>query len=261
MRRIITALINLAHRFDRLALYHENTYYGTLWVGYDQKTFSEEEVRFSAPLPARLQWLPQARAYMPARRLAGVGWRRSFVNAGACIGLDDNDRLLLLNPAALHVQGLVSSALPGARIQDILSNGDLLNLLTGPLEERIVTREVSMSNSRVYHALVAPVLGEDRQVGKVCVLRDITHYKQLDTLKSEFVDTVSHDLRAPITLVSGYNSMLNMVGELNEQQKNYVEKIKAGLESMRTLVTNLLDLGRIDAGIGLNLENPAGSDC
>jgi signal transduction histidine kinase len=86
------------------------------------------------------------------------------------------------------------------------------------------------------------------------VLRDITHYKQLDTLKSEFVDTVSHDLRAPITLVSGYNSMLNMVGELNEQQKNYVEKIKAGLESMRTLVTNLLDLGRIDAGIGLNLE-------
>lgn len=257
VRRIITAPNQpRPSALIALALYHENTYYGTIWVGYDHpKTFSEEEVRFLSTIASETAMAAaNARLYASAE----IGRRRMEAVLSSTpepvLVFDDNDRLLLLNPAALHVQGLVSSALPGARIQDILSNGDLLNLLTGPLEERIVTREVSMSNSRVYHALVAPVLGEDRQVGKVCVLRDITHYKQLDTLKSEFVDTVSHDLRAPITLVSGYNSMLNMVGELNEQQKNYVEKIKAGLESMRTLVTNLLDLGRIDAGIGLNLE-------
>jgi signal transduction histidine kinase len=91
-------------------------------------------------------------------------------------------------------------------------------------------------------------------VGRVCVLRDITYFKELDELKSEFVATVSHDLRSPLTLMRGYATMLEMVGELNEQQVNYVRKIVGSVESMSRLVNNLLDLGRIDAGIDLQLE-------
>jgi signal transduction histidine kinase len=60
-------------------------------------------------------------------------------------------------------------------------------------------------------------------VGRVCILRDITQLKEIDTLKSDFVSTVSHDLRSPLTLMRGYASMLEMAGELNEQQKNYVD--------------------------------------
>jgi two-component system phosphate regulon sensor histidine kinase PhoR len=55
-------------------------------------------------------------------------------------------------------------------------------------------------------------------------------------------------------LMRGYATMLQMVGELNEQQKGYVRKIISGVESMSRLVNNLLDLGRIEAGIGLKLE-------
>ncbi len=239
-----------------LALYHENTYYGTLWIGYEKpKNFKEDEVRFLSTIASEMAMAAaNSRLYASAE----IGRRRMEAVLSSTpepvLVFDDNDRLLLLNPAALQVQGLVSSAMPGSRIQEILSNADLSNLLSSPLEERITTREISMSNGRVYQALVAPVLGEDRQVGKVCVLRDITHYKELDTIKSDFVATVSHDLRSPLTLVSGYTTMLTMVGELNEQQKNYVNKMIAGLESMRRLVNNLLDLGRIEAGIGLRLE-------
>jgi len=60
----------------------------------------------------------------------------------------------------------------------------------------------------------------------VCVLQDITEYKELDKKKSEFVQTVSHDLRSPMSLVKGYSTMLQMVGELNDQQKNYAGKIE-----------------------------------
>ncbi len=73
-------------------------------------------------------------------------------------------------------------------------------------------------------------------------------------MKSDFVATVSHDLRSPLTLMRGYVTMLQMVGELNEQQKNYTRKIISGVENMTRLVNNLLDLGRIDAGIGLQIE-------
>jgi signal transduction histidine kinase len=97
-------------------------------------------------------------------------------------------------------------------------------------------------------------------VGKVCILRDITHFKELEQLKSDFVATVSHDLRSPLTLMRGYATMLQMVGDLNEQQKGYVRKIVSGVENMSRLVSNLLDLGRIEAGIGLQIEKVAVKD-
>jgi signal transduction histidine kinase len=52
----------------------------------------------------------------------------------------------------------------------------------------------------------------------------------------------------------GYATMLEMVGDLNDQQAGYVRKIVVGVESMSRLVNNLLDLGRIEADIGLQLE-------
>jgi len=97
------------------------------------------------------------------------------------------------------------------------------------------------------------VMGEDHRVGKVCVLRDVTHYKELDSIKSDFVATVSHDLRSPLTLMRGYTTMMAMVGELNDQQKSYVNKMVHGVEEMSRLVNNLLDLGRIESGIKLKL--------
>jgi signal transduction histidine kinase len=95
---------------------------------------------------------------------------------------------------------------------------------------------------------------ENKTVGRVCILRDVTQLKELDTLKSEFVSTVSHDLRSPLTLMRGYATMLEMAGTLNEQQKNYVRMISQGVDNMAKLVNNLLDLGRIDFGVGLQVE-------
>ena len=74
-------------------------------------------------------------------------------------------------------------------------------------------------------------------------------------MKSEFVATVSHDLRSPLTLMRGYATMLDTVGEINEQQQGYVKKIVTGVENMSRLVNNLLDLGRIEFGVGLQVEN------
>ena len=74
-------------------------------------------------------------------------------------------------------------------------------------------------------------------------------------MKSEFVATVSHDLRSPLTLMRGYATMLEMVGDLNDQQQNYVKKIVTGVENMSRLVNTLLDLGRIEIGVGLQLES------
>ncbi len=119
---------------------------------------------------------------------------------------------------------------------------------------RDVSREIKLSNDRVYFTSISSVNRNGRMVGKVCILRDITHFRELDTLKSDVVATVSHDLRSPLTLMRGYASMFQMVGETNEQQRSYVAKIISSVDNMTRLVNNLLDMGRLEAGIALNIE-------
>ena len=114
--------------------------------------------------------------------------------------------------------------------------------------------EITFSDGRVFFGQPRPVEVGAQKMGRVVILRDITHYKELDALKSDFVDTVNHDLRSPLTTMRGYATMLDMVGDLNEQQTRYVGKIVEGVESMSRLINTLLDLGRIEAGVGLQLE-------
>jgi len=56
-------------------------------------------------------------------------------------------------------------------------------------------------------------------------------------------------------LMRGYATMLSMVGDVNEQQEEFLQKILSSIDHMSKLVDNLLDLGRIEAGMGLNVSS------
>jgi signal transduction histidine kinase len=123
-----------------------------------------------------------------------------------------------------------------------------VTLLTGAKDN--VTREVELPGGRVLYANVASIRADDKQVmGRVAFLRDITHLKELDEMKTEFVNTVSHDLRSPLTYMRGYVTMLPMVGELNAKQTEYVNKILGGVDQMTELVVDLLNLARIESDV------------
>jgi PAS domain S-box-containing protein len=239
-----------------MAIRHESRYYGVLWVAYDRpRNFSEEEIRFLSTLSGEA-----ALAATSARLYASAEVGRQRLEAvltstpDPVLVIDEQARLLLLNPAAVHVPGLILSSIEGRSIHEVVAQEEVIEMLTVPSLDHISSREISLANGRIYYASVSPVLAEGRPMGKVCILRDITHFKELEQLKSDFVATVSHDLRSPLTLMRGYATMLQMVGDLNDQQKGYVRKIVTGVENMARLVSNLLDLGRIETGIGLQIE-------
>ncbi len=165
---------------------------------------------------------------------------------------DQQNRLLLANPAAWRVLGLGVEWVEGRPIEGVINQKELLALLDRKALDKL-SAEITMPDNRLYYATATSVFAEGHRVGRVCILRDITSFKELDELKSEFVATVSHDLRSPLTLVRGYASMLEIVGELNEQQSSYVRRMIVSAEDMSHLVNDLLDLGRIDAGIGLQV--------
>ncbi len=238
-----------------VALKHENRFYGALWVAFDgPRMFSDEETRFMSTLAGQAA-LAAANAWLYSS--AEIGRQRLEAILASTpdpvLVTDRQNHLLLSNPAALQLPGLAEASVRGKPIHEVVGQGDLLSLLSAPPDE-VPSREIIFPNGRVYYATTSTVVVDGQTVGKVCILRDITHYKELDALKSEFVATVSHDLRSPLTLMRGYATMLQMVGDLNEEQKKYVRKIISGVENMSRLVNNLLDLGRIEAGVGLRLE-------
>ncbi len=235
-----------------IALRYEQRFLGVLYLIYNTPhIFTDEEVRYINTLALQMAMAAYtARLYFMAevrhQRLTAV------INASPdpILVTDNQERLILANTAAfeqLPIQRQLN--LP---LEQALQSEELIHLLRRK-DPTPYSAELTL-NGRVYFATVASVRTTRHEVGRVCILRDITHFKELDALKSEFVATVSHDLRAPLTLMRGYITMLEMVGELNERQKRYVQQIQQGVEDMTQLVNNLLDLGRIEAGVGLQLQ-------
>ncbi len=238
-----------------VALHHENAYYGVLWIAYKTPhAFSDDEVRFMATLAGQA-----ALAVSNARLFLHSEIERQRLRAildstpDPVLVTDHKNRFLLANPAARRVLGVNMATLSGIPVEQLIQHPELLALLRSSAIEK-QSAEVVLQDERIYLAFASPISMEGRQLGRVCVLRDITHFKELDALKTEFVSTVSHDLRSPLTLMRGYTTMLEMVGTLNEQQQAYLQKISKGIASMSQLVSNLLDLGRIEAGVGLLIE-------
>jgi PAS domain S-box-containing protein len=238
-----------------IALRHENRFFGALWVAYDQAhQFSEEEVRYLTTLAGQAALAAaNARLFLTAesgrQRLEAI----LASTPDAVLVTDSQNRLSVINPAARQVLGLDPGASLGQPVDQVIQQVRLLSLLSASAGEN-QSAELALPDGQVYLATASSLLAQGRRVGRVCVMRDVTHFKELDALKSDFVSTVSHDLRSPLTLIRGYATMLQMVGDLNEQQSGYVRKILDGVESMSRLVNNLLDLGRIEAGVGLQLE-------
>ncbi len=240
-----------------VALRHENRYYGAVWAGYEQpRKFSDSDVRFVTTLAGQAA-LAVANAHLYLNVEASRRQLEAIINSSPdpVIVTDHNNRLLIANHAAASAlrQG-VDEAMSGMETEKVIKLRPLLALLQSTTSEKQST-EILLPDSRTYFATASPVMVEGRQIGRVCIMRDVTYFKELDTMKSEFVATVSHDLRSPLTLMRGYATMLDTVGELNEQQVGYVRKIVAGVENMSRLVNNLLDLGRIEFGVGLQVEN------
>jgi signal transduction histidine kinase len=244
------------------SLNDNNDYYGSLWLAYDSShAFSEEEIQYLSTLAgyaalAAMNANLYTRAQIGRQRLEAV----LASTPEPVLVFDEQMRLLLLNPAAKQVPGLVVVSEQGEPIEKVVEHEEIFNILTQELDEKLATSEISMPNGKIYYTSVAPVTAYGSSVGRICMLRDVTYYKELDTIKSDFVSTVSHDLRSPLTLMRGYAKMLDMVGELNSQQRSYARKILTGVESMTRMVSNLLDLGRIETGIGLRISKFSSSE-
>jgi PAS domain S-box-containing protein len=87
-------------------------------------------------------------------------------------------------------------------------------------------------------------------LGRLYAFRDVTREREVDRMKSEFVSLVSHELRTPLTSIKGYVDLLldGEVGELEEEQQEFLQIVKNNADRLVTLINDLLDISRIESG-------------
>jgi len=85
-------------------------------------------------------------------------------------------------------------------------------------------------------------------------MQDISYLKELDRLKSDFIHTVSHDLRSPLTAVLGYTELIERTGPLNQNQQEFLHRLQGSVQHITNLINDLLDLGRLEAGFDTRRE-------
>jgi PAS domain S-box-containing protein len=226
-----------------------------MWVGYGEvRQFEPSEIDLLSTLASQTSVLVEnARLFQSAeggrRRLAAI----LASTTDAVLVTDRDDRLLLANPAAERAFDVEADRVVGQKVSETALESVLERIFGRSLSDsESLNEEVPLPDGRTLYASVSAILSSDgERIGRVAVMRDITHFKELDELKSDFVATVSHDLRAPLTFMRGYTTMLPMVGGLTEKQSEYVDKILQGVGQMSELIDDLLDLGRVEAGVGL----------
>jgi signal transduction histidine kinase len=116
---------------------------------------------------------------------------------------------------------------------------------------KIFTFDEITVERKIYEIIVMPLLDNDGNIdGGAIILHDVTHIKEIDRMKTEFVSVASHQLRTPLTAISLFVEMLanEEVGKLNKDQKDYVDNIYRSTKRMIRLVNDLLNVSRIETG-------------
>ncbi|NUM44965.1 MAG: response regulator, partial [Anaerolineales bacterium] len=170
--------------------------------------------------------------------------------ADAIMLMDEHGRMQLVNPAGSRLFTDVNTRL-GYPLPKNKGYDPLVELLSQAKQANASTDgEIPWPDGRTFSVMITPV----EQGGQVTVLHDVSHFKELERVKDEFIATASHDLKNPITSVMGFSELMTRVGPLNEQQTEFLGRIRQAAGQMNDLVLGLLELARLDAGVPITRE-------
>jgi len=163
--------------------------------------------------------------------------------------------VVLHNPVLMQLLDIKQEIDAPVPISSITKDQALIKTLESILEQpdeksEWVSQEIQ-AGTKVLHAISAPALGPEGSVmGTVTVLEDITPFKQLDQMKTNFVNMVAHELRSPLVSIRQLQSVIleGLAGPLNEKQKDYISRGMNKIDALLRLINDLLDIAKIEAG-------------
>lgn len=180
------------------------------------------------------------------------------------IGIDENQTILFMNDMAMQISNLKQEDILGKSIQEIAKYNDLIRkLITDLLQPNnsIVEKQspikIYADNKESYFEkefipikIIPTGEKEEKHIGNVIMLKNITSYKELDFAKTNFIGTVSHELKTPISSIKMSLQLLEneQIGELNNEQTSLVENIKDDANRLLKITSELLNMTQVESG-------------
>jgi len=175
------------------------------------------------------------------------------------IVIDTNYRIILVNPSAERTFYLIPGMSQGREFREIFKSEALFGIIKDGIEKKSKFGRAALPTfeweydrvKRHFQVKVFPVEKEDGvRIAYVILLEDVTKLKEIDRMKSDFISIASHELRTPLTSIIMSLGMVTegAAGPLTEDQKELLNAAKEDASRMSHLMTNLLDISRIEAG-------------
>lgn len=185
--------------------------------------------------------------------------------ADPVIGLNEGFGLIFMNDAASQVTGLTREKVIGKNVQDIAISNDLVRVLVRDLFELQTAKPpVKTAPIKIYadgkesyfERELIPISIEDAKgatqlIGHVILLKNITPFKELDFAKTNFIATVSHELKTPLSAIQMSVNLLHnkKVGELNAEQNNLISGIGEDASRLLKITSELLNVTQLESGL------------
>lgn len=181
----------------------------------------------------------------------------------AIIGLNEKQEILFFNKVAGQLLNLNTTNVIGKSAAELAQKNELLKrVLADKIGEEplkiyadekesyfvLESREITIPNFDEPNENALIAVG--KSAGKVYILKNITKFKELDEAKTNFIATVSHELKTPLSSIKMSLKLLNdnRVGTMNEEQTELVNHIKEDSERLLKITSELLDLAQVETG-------------
>lgn len=170
------------------------------------------------------------------------------------IVLDKDYRIMLINNSCESFFNVNESSINNKHILEAIKNAELYECIFNAISsenkgEKII--KISKNKKMYYfNATITPIRKNDEEISEIIVLlKNVTELKQLEKVKTDFIDTISHELKTPLTsIMMGTGLIMDKnVGLLNDKQREILTAINEDVERLNDLVSNLLRLSRIQS--------------
>ena len=173
------------------------------------------------------------------------------------IGLDANKNILFLNAVAQKLMGLKESDIVGKYAPDIAVKNDLMRKLLQTDEDKKDLKIYLDDKEGFFNKDILDVTNNREVIGKVIVLRNITLFHELNEAKTNFIATVSHELKTPISSIKMSMQLLGdkRTGPLTGDQEQLVNSIGDDADRLLKITSELINMAQVETGnIQFNLQ-------
>lgn len=171
------------------------------------------------------------------------------------IAIDNSDRVILLNPSAEELLGVTLAQVKGKTIQEAIRNPALQRLFESSYSSDSPTSAEIVFHGRkerILQAVGTALLDSDRKkIGVLVVLNDVTHTRELENIRRDFVANVSHELKTPITSIRGFIETLRGPTAADPKKSGeFLEIVEKQAARLQSIIEDLLMLSEIEQKAG-----------